>query len=129
MRVLLDTHVLLWSLGSPARLSSETHALLADPENEILFSAASIWEIAIKVSRGTRGLDADPAGVAAAADQTGFAELPVRSSMAARVASLHPHHRDPFDRLLVAQALELPAVLLTADRQLLPYTDLVRLVG
>lgn len=126
MRVLLDTHILIWALGFPERLSGGLRDELADPGLEILFSAASIWEIAIKVSRGRLG--ASPQGILEEAVISGFTELPVRSSHVVGVATLPLHHRDPFDRLLVAQAMAEPAVLYTADRQLAAYSDLVRLI-
>ncbi len=129
MRLLLDTHVLLWALGDPARLDDETRALLEDPANEVLFSAASIWEIAIKAWLGRADFAVRPELVAREARLTGFVELPVHADAATRVASLPPHHRDPFDRLLVAQAMAEPARLYTADPLLPPYSELVQLIG
>ena len=129
MRLLLDTHVLLWAIGNPACLDDATRDLLEDAANEVLFSAASIWEIAIKA--GLRGADfaIRPEQIAREARITGFVELPVSADAAARVADLPPHHRDPFDRLLVAQAMAEPAQLYTADALLLPYSELVQLIG
>ncbi len=129
MRVLLDTHVLLWALAEPRRLDGETRAMIECTDTEILFSAASIWEIAIKSGLGRRDFAFDPAEIARAALDTGFTELAVRSNAAALVGRLPLLHRDPFDRVLVAQAIVEPAALYTADRQLLPYSDLVRHVG
>ena len=129
MRLLLDTHILLWALDQPARLDSGTRALLEDPANEVLFSAASIWEIAIKVRLGRADFPVRPDAIAQAARDTGFTELPVRADAAARVADMPLHHRDPFDRLLVAQAMAEPMRLYTADPLLPPYSDLVTLVG
>jgi PIN domain nuclease of toxin-antitoxin system len=129
MRLLLDTHILLWALDHPARLDSGTRALLEDPANEVLFSAASIWEIAIKVRLGRADFPMRPEAIAQAARDTGFAELPIRADAAARVADMPLHHRDPFDRLLVAQAMAEPMRLYTADPLLPPYSDLVTLVG
>jgi PIN domain nuclease of toxin-antitoxin system len=129
MRLLLDTHVLLWALGEPGRLGAATRALLEDPANDVLFSAASIWEIAIKVRLGRAGFTVRPDEIVKAACGTGFAELPVRASAAARVADLPLHHRDPFDRLLVAQAITEPTRLYTADPLLPPYSELVMLIG
>ena len=128
MRLLLDTHLLLWALGDPDKLDPATRDLVEDPANEVLFSAASIWEIAIKAGLGRADFAVRPDAVARAARDTGFVELPVRADVAARVADLPPHHRDPFDRLLVAQAMAEPVLLYTADPLLPPYTDLVRLV-
>ena len=129
MRLLLDTHILLWALDTPARLDDGTRALLEDPANEVLFSAASIWEIAIKARLGRADFPVRPDQIAQAARDTGFTELPVRADAAARVADLPLHHRDPFDRLLVAQAMVEPMRLYTADPLLPPYSELVSLVG
>lgn len=126
MKVLLDTHVLLWAIIEPKRLGGESRRVLEDPENEVLFSAASIWEIAIKSALGRADFRVPPSEIVASARKTGFAELPVRSDAMLLVATLPAYHRDPFDRLLVAQALAEPAVLYTADAQLEPYSDLVR---
>ena len=128
MRVLLDTHVLLWLLYKPERLSAVARNTLEDPGNELLFSAASVWEIAIKAQLRRADFNADPAEVAADASEYGVHELPVRSSVAAAVTTLPMHHRDPFDRLLIAQAIAEPARLLTADAHLIPYSELVTLV-
>jgi PIN domain nuclease of toxin-antitoxin system len=129
MRVLLDTHVLLWALAEPRRLDAETRATIESGDTEMLFSAASIWEIAIKSSLGRAGFAFDPEEIARAALETGFIELAVRWNAAALVGQLPPLHRDPFDRVLVAQAIVEPATLYTADPQLLPYSELVRRVG
>lgn len=128
MRVLLDTHILLWALTEPGKLAKEARALIENPEAEVLFSAASIWEIAIKAGLGRLPAAARPQQIAQAALDSGFVELPVRAAAAARVAELPPHHRDPFDRLLLAQALSEPANFCTADKGLAPYGDLVRFV-
>lgn len=129
MRLLLDTHVLLWALGDPARLDSRTRATLEDTANQILFSAASIWEIAIKAGLGRADFGVRPDEVTQAARDAGFQELPVQAEAAARVADLPPLHRDPFDRLLVAQAMAEPARLFTADPLLPPYSELVTLIS
>lgn len=129
MRLLLDTHVLLWALGDPARLDSAIRDRLEDAANEVLFSAASIWEIAIKAALGRADFTAHPEQVAREARMTGFTELPVNADAAARVAGLPLHHRDPFDRLLVAQAMVEPARLYTVDPLLPPYSELVELIG
>ena len=129
MRWLLDTHVLLWALGEPDRLDAATAALLEDAANEVWFSAASIWEIAIKAQLGRIDFTVRPSEIMQAALQTGFTELAIRSDAAALVADLPPYHRDPFDRLLVAQAMAEPMRLLTADPLLPPYSELVTLVA
>jgi PIN domain nuclease of toxin-antitoxin system len=127
MRILVDTHVLLWAQTSTSRLSAQARRLLEDPENEVAFSVASIWEVAIKASRRKPGFLTNPRRVLELARDLGFEELPITSNVAARVADLPLHHADPFDRLLIAQALELPARLLTVDKQLVPYSELVML--
>jgi PIN domain nuclease of toxin-antitoxin system len=129
MRLLLDTHVLLWALAEPARLGRTARAEIENPGNEVLYSAASIWEIAIKSGLGRANFVVSPHAIVAAALDSGFAELPVRSAAAIRVAALPPHHRDPFDRLLVAQAMVEPALLYTRDAHLVQYSELVHVVS
>jgi PIN domain nuclease of toxin-antitoxin system len=128
MRVLLDTHVLLWALAEPRRLDRETRTTIESGETKVWFSAASIWEIALKAGLGRGDFDFDPAEIARAALNTGFGELTVRANAAALVSRLPWLHRDPFDRLLVAQAITEPATLYTAHQQLVPYSDLVRYI-
>ncbi len=129
MRLLLDTHILLWALASDRRLSARTRDWIEDPANDVLFSPASILEIAIKSALQRSDFGVRPDEVAEAVRATGFVELAVRAGAAARVAPLPPHHRDPFDRLLVAQAIEETVRLVTADQQLAPYSELVTPVG
>jgi PIN domain nuclease of toxin-antitoxin system len=128
MRLLLDTHLLLWALAEPERLEANFRAVIENPRNEVLFSAASLWEIAIKAGLGRPDFAVDPERILQAALETGFVELPVRSEAAIRVARLPQHHRDPFDRLLIAQAMSEPVRLYTADPLLPPYSELVALV-
>lgn len=128
MALLLDTHILLSALLEPDALPGEIRHWLGDPENSVYFSAASIWEIAIKQSLGRDDFDFRPEDIQALALETGFVELPVHADHCHVVARLEWHHRDPFDRLLVAQAKFLPAYLLTADTLLERYSDLVRVV-
>jgi PIN domain nuclease of toxin-antitoxin system len=128
MRLLLDTHLLLWTVMESGRLGPATRGMLEDSENEILFSAVSIWEIAIKAGLSRGDFPFHPDEILEAALGIGFIELPVYAAIAARVANLPHHHRDPFDRLLIAQAMSAPAHFLTADRLLLAYSDLVTLV-
>jgi PIN domain nuclease of toxin-antitoxin system len=129
MRILLDTHLLIWAVADPNRLDKKTADDLEDTDNEILFSAASIWEIAIKYRLSRPDFVHEPNEIAQAARQIGFDELPVHAAAAAMVAALPPLHRDPFDRLLIAQAMAEPAVFYTADANLAAYSDLVRRVG
>jgi PIN domain nuclease of toxin-antitoxin system len=128
MVLLLDTHVLLWALDAPERLPRDVAAQIESPESTVHFSAASIWEIAIKTALGKVDFHYSPEEIAEAARDTGFVELPVRSAHGAKVARLPLHHRDPFDRLLIAQVLLMPAQLLTANSALVPYSELVRLI-
>lgn len=115
MRLLLDTHILLWALTRHRRLNAQTRALLTDPANQVLFSAASIWEIAIKARLGRADFSVHPDEIARVARVSGFQELPVRSNAAALVADLPLHHRDPFDRLLIAQAMAEGMPVVSAD--------------
>lgn len=112
MNLLLDTHVLLWWANDPARLADEARAAIANVENDVFVSAASVWEAAIKEAAGR--LDS-PSPLEDAAAAAGIAELPIRWRHARRAAALPPLHRDPFDRMLVAQALEERLVLVTRD--------------
>ena len=131
MRVLLDTHVLLRLLVEPQRLPARLRDALEDPGHDIMFSAVNIWEVAIKKALGKPGFDFDPDDVLEAARDAHLSELPVRAEHAARVATLELPHHDPFDRLLIAQALCEPARLLTADRMMARYAapiDLIDLI-
>ena len=125
MKLLLDTHVLLWALTESPRVDAIRKRLLA-ADNEVYFSVASVWEIAIKASIGK--LKADATEVRDAALEGGFVELPILGPHALHVGGLPWHHRDPFDRLLIAQAAAEPMRLLTADEQLLAYGGPVELV-
>lgn len=125
MRLLLDTHIYLWAVAGSPLLKAPTQRLL-ESADEIHVSAASIWEIAIKARLGK--IDADPAELAAAIVPSGFVHLPVSAAHAAGVALLEPHHNDPFDRLLIAQALAEPLKLVTADALLAMYSELIIVV-
>ena len=129
MRILLDTQVLIWALDSPQRLSARVREDLADPSNDVLFSSASIWEIAIKSGQSRKNFKARPALTWQGALEAGFEELPVRSADAVAVLDLPLQHRDPFDRLLLAQAIVCPAWLYTADLQLKAYPGPVHYIG
>lgn len=119
MRVLLDTHVLLWSLAAPERLGADVARML--DEADVFVSAASLWEISIKTALGK--LDARPREVLTAIEPAGFILLEVRAEHAVRVGELPMHHRDPFDRLLLSQALAESLQLLSYDDALLAYGD------
>ena len=125
MRLLLDTHIYLWAVSGSPQLKLATRQLLEAAE-QVFVSAASIWEVAIKARLGK--IDADAQQLAAAIEASGFTELPVRAVHAATVAGLALHHADPFDRLLIAQALTEPLRLVTADAVMVRYSDLVMLV-
>jgi PIN domain nuclease of toxin-antitoxin system len=128
MQLLLDTHLLLWSVAASRKLPAEARELLMEPANTVLYSAASVWEIAIKAALRRRDFRVDLPRLLRAFAGAGFLELPVAAAHAARVASLPDLHKDPFDRLLMAQALIEPAVLLTNDAQLGRYGTQVRVV-
>lgn len=121
MRVLLDTHVLLWALSDDPKLSSKARRLIENAA-EIYVSAATFWEMAIKVGLGK--LDADLDEIREYCLESGFVELPITSEHAIAVKDLEHHHKDPFDRLIVATAMSEPMRLLTADTQIAQYTSL-----
>ena len=104
MRLLLDTHVLLWAVGMSARLSAATRQMLETPDNEVCYSAANLWEIAINSSLRRTDFQVDPERLLAALPAMDFTELAITARHAAAVARLPPLHRDPFDRLLIAQS-------------------------
>jgi PIN domain nuclease of toxin-antitoxin system len=122
---LLDTNILLAALLAPERLPPELVAGLTDASNTVYFSAASIWEIAIKRSLNRADFDFSPEDIHRLALDTGFTEIQVRGADCFPLVNLPWHHRDPFDRLLIAQAQSLPAHLLTTDGVLSKYTELV----
>lgn len=123
MRVLLDTQCWLWMQAEPDRFSSETRKLLLDPGNELFLSAASSWEIAIKYALGKLPLPEPPSTyVPSRMQSSGVIGLAIEHAHALHVQSLPPHHRDPFDRLLVAQAQLEALPLMTADRALASYS-------
>jgi PIN domain nuclease of toxin-antitoxin system len=124
VRLLLDTHLLLWALAAPSKLSAATRKQIESAE--VYASAASIWEISIKSALGK--LDADVAEILAAIEPAGFALLPITGVHAAKVAALPALHKDPFDRMLLAQALSEPMILFTNDGALRPYGSLVTVV-
>jgi PIN domain nuclease of toxin-antitoxin system len=128
MKLLLDTQLLLWAAGQPERLSSRARKQLEDPDNELLFSAASLWEITIKNTLGRDDFRVEPRVLRRGLLDNGYIELPVTSEHAVNVDTLSPLHKDPFDRLLLAQALVEGIALLTADAQLARYRGPVRKV-
>ena len=128
MRLLVDTHLLLWSAAGSRRLPKDARYLLEDGANEVLFSTASLWEIVIKAALRRPDFKMDVALLRPALAEMGFSELPVTGAHTERLASLPPIHKDPFDRMLVAQSLAEPLVLLTNDSALAEYGDFVRVV-
>jgi PIN domain nuclease of toxin-antitoxin system len=128
MRVLLDTNVLLWGAIEPEKLSRAAVALIESPDNEMVFSALSIWEIAIKTGLGRADFRIDAGMLRRNLLDNGYAELAVTGAHAAALAALPPIHKDPFDRMLVAQAIVEGLTLLTSDRMVAKYPGSIRLV-
>lgn len=128
MKLLLDTHLLLWAAGQPDRLTALARSLLADPQNELLFSAASLWEIAIKRSIGRVDFQVDPRLLRRGLLDNAYSELPIIGEHAVAIGSLPPIHKDPFDRILVAQATTEGIMLLTSDPLVAQYPGPVRQV-
>ena len=128
MNLLLDTHVLLWAAAMPQRLSPEACEMLENSANILHFSAASLWEVAIKASLGRADFDIDARLLRRGLLDNGYFELPVTSSHAVAVLSLPPLNKHPLDRLLLAQAISEGFVLLTADTQLMRYPGPLRQV-
>lgn len=128
MRLLVDTQLLLWAVARSRRLSQEARRLLENPRNEVHYSAASLWEIAIKLGLRRSDFDVDLGELRPALSEIGFLELPVTGAHAERIVALPPIHKDPFDRMLVAQSQSEPLVLLTNDDVLGRYGATVRVV-
>jgi PIN domain nuclease of toxin-antitoxin system len=128
MKLLLDTHLLLWAAASPDRLSAAALSLLNDPAHELVFSAASLWEIAIKCRLGRKDFRVDPRLLRRGLLDNGYLELPITSEHAVATHSLPPLHKDPFDRILVAQAMVEGMELLTVDPIVAQYGSPVRRV-
>ena len=126
--MLLDTHILLWAAGQPEKLSVEARALLNAPENELMFSAASIWEIVVKQGLGREDFQVNARQVRRGLIDNGYTELPITSEHALAIEALPPIHKDPFDRILVAQATVEGILLMTSDSLLPRYPGPVRRV-
>ncbi|MEN1958305.1 type II toxin-antitoxin system VapC family toxin [Luteimonas changyuni] len=126
MKYLLDTHLLLWAAAEPKRLPKKARTLLEDASNTLLFSAASLWEVAIKANLGRPDFDVEPGVLRRGLLDNGYVELPIVSEHAVATGTLPPIHRDPFDRLLVAQAQVEGITLLTADPVVLQYPGPIR---
>jgi PIN domain nuclease of toxin-antitoxin system len=128
MKLLLDTHLLLWAAQGIEHLPLDAHGLMGEPENELFFSAASLWEIVIKCGLGRKDFKVDPRLLRRGLLDNGYSELPILSAHAIAVSSLPPIHKDPFDRLLVAQAIVEGITLLTADILMAKYPGPVQCV-
>ncbi len=119
MKLLLDTHALLWWLSDDDRIGGQARALIADPGNDVLVSVVSLWEIVVKVRVGK--LEADIREIEGACDRSGFVSINVRPDHLRVLATLPMHHRDPFDHLLIAQAIAEDAAFVTDDRHAARY--------
>ena len=128
MNLLLDTHILLWAAIDPDKLSRKAKQLLLDSGNQLHFSSASIWEISIKRALGRKDFQVDIRRLWRMLLANGYHELKVASEHAIELESLPALHKDPFDRLLVAQANVEGHTLITVDRQVAAYRGLVKLV-
>jgi PIN domain nuclease of toxin-antitoxin system len=128
MRLLLDTHLLLWAAGSPERLSPVARELLDDPQNVLVFSSASLWEVAIKHGLGRRDFRVDARLLRRGLLDNGYDELPITGEHAVALDSLPPIHRDPFDRILIVQSMVEGITLLTSDPLIAQYPAPIRKV-
>jgi PIN domain nuclease of toxin-antitoxin system len=121
LKLLLDTHVLLWAAGEPEKLSKSARRLLGNPANVLIFSAASLWEIAIKRGIGRDDFQVDPRLLRRGLLDNGYTELPITSTHAVAISALPPLHKDPFDRILVSQAQVEGVTLVTSDDRVARY--------
>jgi PIN domain nuclease of toxin-antitoxin system len=128
LKLLLDTHLLLWAAGQPDRLSAAARSLLDDLNNELLFSSASLWEVAIKRGLGRDDFRVDPRLLRRGLIDNSYSELAITSAHAVAIDGLPPIHKDPFDRILVAQSLVEGITLLTSDKLVAQYPGPVRRV-
>jgi len=128
MRLLLDTNILLWLGADSPRLAEPARALITHPETAALFSVVSLWEIGIKMQLGRADFAADPHRLRQGLLDAGYLELDLTGRHALAVGDLPPLHRDPFDRIMLAQARHEGAILMTSDRMLARYPVPVHLV-
>jgi len=128
MKLLLDTHLLLWAAGSPDRLPAAARSLLEDPQNEPIFSSASLWEVAIKHGLGRADFRVDARLLRRGLLDNGYSELPITSEHAVALDSLSSIHKHPFDRILIAQSMVEGITLLTADPLVAQYPAAIRKV-
>jgi PIN domain nuclease of toxin-antitoxin system len=125
VKLLLDTHILLWAAGEPEKLSGSARDILTKDENYLFFSAASIWEIVIKLGLGREDFKVDPYRLRKMLVAHGYTELPVTAEHALKVDSLPLLHKDPFDRILIAQARSEGMLLLSRDASVFQYKEAV----
>jgi PIN domain nuclease of toxin-antitoxin system len=128
VRLLPDTHILLWTIAESRRLSAAARALIGEPDNELTFSSVSLWEVAIKTGRGRDDFRIDVGSLRRGLFNNGYAELAVTGAHVTALAGLPPIHKDPFDRMLVAQAIVEGFTLLTSDPTVAKYPGSIRLV-
>jgi PIN domain nuclease of toxin-antitoxin system len=128
VKLLLDTHLLLWVAGDSKKLSKAARTLIDDPQNELLFSALSIWEIALKSGLKPTEVVADARVIRRSLLDNGYTELPITSEHTVNVDRIPMIHKDPFDRILLAQAMVEGITLLTGDRRLAEYPGPIRKV-
>ena len=128
MRLLIDTHLLLWAAAEPEKLSAAAWDLIAAPENDLLYSVASLWEVAIKTSLGRPAFQVDVGALRRGLGEAGYEELPILGRHVVAVGGLPALHKDPFDRVLVAQALTEGITLVTADAMVAAYPGPIRRV-
>ena len=128
MKFLLDTHLLLWAAAEPRRLSKQARALIDNPDNDLLFSAASLWEVAIKRGLGRKDFKVDARLLRRGLLDNGYGELPIISDHVVAIDSLPPIRKDPFDRILVAQATVEGVTLLTVDSAVSQYPGPIKAV-
>lgn len=121
MKLLLDTHLLLWAAGQPERLSKAARALIEAADNELIFSTASLWEVVIKRGLGREDFQVDARLLRRGLLDNGYTELPIRSEHVVAIESLPSLHKDPFDRVLIAQALVEGITLVTTDETVARY--------
>ena len=128
MKLLLDTHLLLWIAAEPSKVPKKVRSLILDNDNDLFFSASSIWEIAIKSQLGREDFDVDPHLLRRGLIDNGYLELTINVEHALAVLALPPLHKDPFDRMLVAQATVEGFILLTSDEHVGAYPGPIRKV-
>ena len=128
MKFLLDTHILLWAAGSPEKLSHQAKSIIEETENELFFSAASLWEISIKKGLGRPDFKVDSRVLRRALIDNGYQELSITGLHSISIEDLPDIHKDPFDRILLSQATVEGVTLLTSDKKIAQYRGPIQLV-